>query len=63
MRFHPFLRAGFRPFFLGDALWAVLVTALWVAAISGTITLPTRFDPLAPLHITFVIKLRRVGHR
>lgn len=43
----PLLRAGFRPFFLGGALWALVVVCLWVAALSGAVTLPTAFDPLA----------------
>jgi len=30
---------GFRPFFLGGALWAIAAMSLWVAAISGQITL------------------------
>lgn len=42
-----FLKGGFRPFFLGGALWALVVASLWVAVLSGTITLPTAFDPLA----------------
>ena len=43
----PLLRAGFRPFFLGGALWALIVVALWVCALSGQLTLPTAFEPLA----------------
>ncbi|MDX3978414.1 NnrS family protein [Shinella sp.] len=30
---------GFRPFFLGGALWAIAAMSLWIAAISGHITL------------------------
>ena len=30
---------GFRPFFLGGALWAIAAMSLWVAAISGHMTL------------------------
>ncbi|GGE00330.1 short-chain dehydrogenase [Tsuneonella deserti] len=41
------LRGGFRPFFLGGAVWAVVVLALWLTALAGAITLPTAFDPLA----------------
>lgn len=41
------LSAGFRPFFLAGALWAVAVVILWVAALAGGMNLPTRFDPLA----------------
>lgn len=47
MRQPPFLRAGFRPFFLGGAIWAVTVVALWTLAFSGRFVLPTAFDPLA----------------
>ena len=43
----PFLRAGFRPFFFGGALWALIVVSLWVLAMSGMIRIPTYFDPLA----------------
>ena len=43
----PLLRAGFRPFFLGGSLWAVIVVVLWVFSLSGEATLPTRFDPLS----------------
>jgi uncharacterized protein involved in response to NO len=43
----PFLRGGYRPFFLGGASWALIVVCLWVAALSGAVTLPTAFDPLA----------------
>jgi uncharacterized protein involved in response to NO len=43
----PFLRGGYRPFFLGGALWALIVVCLWVSALSGAVTLPTAFDPLA----------------
>lgn len=47
MRLLPFLRAGFRPFFFGGAAWALIVVILWVLAMSGTIRIPTHFDPLA----------------
>ncbi|MFK7940637.1 MAG: NnrS family protein [Roseovarius sp.] len=36
---------GFRPFFLGAAMWVVLAMVLWLASLSGAIALPTRFDP------------------
>ena len=38
---------GFRPFFLGAALWAGLAMALWVPMLSGALTLPTAFDPVS----------------
>jgi uncharacterized protein involved in response to NO len=47
IRVPSILRGGFRPFFLGGALWALIVVGLWVGALSGAVTLPTRFDPLA----------------
>jgi uncharacterized protein involved in response to NO len=47
MRLPPVLRGGFRPFFFGGALWALLVVILWVLALQGSITLPTYFEPLA----------------
>ena len=42
-----FLRGGFRPFFLGGALWAVAALALWLCSLAGAVTLPSLFDPLA----------------
>lgn len=39
------LTFGFRPFFLGAGLWAMFAMALWIPMLSGTITLPTAFDP------------------
>ena len=42
-----FLRGGFRPFFFLGAAWAVVVLGLWMAAMAGSITLPTAFDALA----------------
>ena len=44
---YPFLRGGFRPFFFGGAAWAVLAVILWLAALSGTITLPSELGSLA----------------
>jgi uncharacterized protein involved in response to NO len=35
---------GFRPFFLFGALWVVLAMLIWLAALTGAIDLPTRFD-------------------
>lgn len=43
----PILRGGFRPFFLGAALWAVVAVAIWLAALTGHFTIPTAFDALA----------------
>lgn len=41
------LSYGFRPFFLGAALWAVLAMALWIAILNGAATLPMAFDPVS----------------
>ncbi|MBC7157755.1 MAG: NnrS family protein [Rhodobacteraceae bacterium] len=41
------LSYGFRPFFLGGALWAAVAMALWVPALAGHLTLPTAFDPVS----------------
>ena len=38
---------GFRPFFLGAALWAALSMVLWLLAVSGRVVLPIAIDPLA----------------
>ena len=38
---------GFRPFFLGAALWAAMAMALWVPMMTGALTLPTAFDPVS----------------
>ncbi|MBE0412894.1 NnrS family protein [Yoonia sp.] len=41
------LTFGFRPFFFGAAVWAVLAVALWVPMLSGHLMLPTAFDPVS----------------
>jgi len=40
------LSYGFRPFFLFGATWGALAVALWPAVLTGSITLPTAFDPV-----------------
>lgn len=40
------LSFGFRPFFLGAALWAALAMAFWILALTGIYILPTSFDPV-----------------
>lgn len=40
----PFLRGGFRPFFLGAAIWAALAVPLWLLMLGGHLTLPTVID-------------------
>ena len=40
------LRGGFRPFFLGGAIWAVVALTLWLLALTGVLALPTQVDPL-----------------
>jgi uncharacterized protein involved in response to NO len=41
------LTYGFRPFFLGAAVWAALAMALWVPMLSGLVLLPIAFDPVS----------------
>lgn len=41
------LQGGFRLLFIGGALWALAVVALWVGALGGAWTLPTAMAPLA----------------
>lgn len=40
------LGAGFRPFFLGAAVWSALAMALWIPALTGAIGIPTRLAPV-----------------
>lgn len=39
------LSLGFRPFFLGAALWAVVSMLLWVSILAGIVDLPTALMP------------------
>ena len=41
------LSYGFRPFFLGGAIWAALAMVLWLAVLTGAAGLPTRLDPVS----------------
>jgi uncharacterized protein involved in response to NO len=41
------LTYGFRPFFLGAALWAALAMALYVPMLTGAVSLPTALDPVS----------------
>ena len=41
------LSFGFRPFFFGAAVWAVLAMVLWVPMLAGWLRLPTAFDPVS----------------
>ena len=41
------LTYGFRPFFFGAAVWAVLSMLLWVPMLLGRVALPTAFDPVS----------------
>lgn len=43
----PLFSQGFRPFFLGAALWAPLSLGLWLLQLAGWLDLPTAFDPIA----------------
>lgn len=36
---------GFRPFFLGAAVWAILAMALWLAALSGALEIAAVYGP------------------
>lgn len=36
---------GFRPFFLGAAIWAVVVMALWIASLTGVIAIAEDYGP------------------
>ena len=40
------LSQGFRPFFLGAAVWAAFSMMLWVPMLTGHVTLPAAFDPV-----------------
>src|SRR4051794_26257278 len=37
---------GFRPFFLGAPLWAIVAGSLWPFVYSGRLALPTVFTPI-----------------
>lgn len=39
------LSAGFRPFFLGSAIWAAIGVPLWLWAYTGGLVVPTRLPP------------------
>ncbi|WP_417211617.1 NnrS family protein [Antarctobacter sp.] len=41
------LTYGFRPFFLGAAVWAALAMMLWIGMLTGGLTLPTALDPVS----------------
>ncbi|OYX63332.1 MAG: hypothetical protein B7Y88_13185 [Sphingomonadales bacterium 32-64-17] len=43
----PFLRGGFRPFFFGGPLWAVIALTLWLFVFLGGRELPSAFDALS----------------
>lgn len=38
---------GFRPFFFFGAVWAGVAMVLWILALSGQISLPSRLDPVS----------------
>jgi len=38
---------GFRPFFLFGAAWAMVAMLLWLPALAGALSLPSRFDPVS----------------
>ena len=43
----PFLRGGFRPFFLGGAAWAAIALSIWLSSLAGFIDLHGAFTALA----------------
>ncbi|MCV0383727.1 MAG: NnrS family protein [Erythrobacter sp.] len=43
----PILRGGFRPFFLGTAMWALVALTLWLAILFGLVSPQLIEDPLA----------------
>ena len=43
----PLLSYGFRPFFLGAALWAVLAMVLWIGSLAGLWQLAAGYGALA----------------
>jgi uncharacterized protein involved in response to NO len=43
----PFLRGGFRPFFLAGAVWAAIALFVWLLSLASVVDLPTAFTPLA----------------
>jgi uncharacterized protein involved in response to NO len=42
-----FLRGGFRPFFFGGAVWAVVALCIWLFSLATGAEIPSAFDPLA----------------
>lgn len=42
-----FLRGGFRPFFFGGTVWAILALTIWIATLATGAGLPSGFDPLS----------------
>ena len=42
-----FLRGGFRPFFFGGAVWAVVALTVWLVVLATGASLPSTFDGLA----------------
>jgi uncharacterized protein involved in response to NO len=43
----PFLRGGFRPFFFGAAVWAVIAIGLWLCELRGELGIPSGFEGVA----------------
>lgn len=41
------LSCGFRPFFLGAAIWAMVSMTLWILMLSGQLVLASAFDPVS----------------
>lgn len=43
----PILSYGFRPFFLGGALWALIAMLLWIGVVTGQWEIAVNYGPLA----------------
>lgn len=43
----PWLRGGFRPFFLAAGIWAVVAIFVWIFSLTGNVALPRGIEPLA----------------
>ena len=43
----PILRGGFRPFFLGAAVWAIIALAAWLTVLFGYVSFESLENPLA----------------
>lgn len=42
-----FLRGGFRPFFFGGSVWAILALTIWLLTLATGASIPSGFDPVS----------------